>query len=80
MAVAIWQCHFRIAEISFFALDYKFTTKLISNGKLFDVPRYANMECDGTVFLAETPHYKERDPNKLGTRNTSPNRTSRGLK
>ena len=32
MAVAIWQCHFRIAEISFFALDYKFTTKLISNG------------------------------------------------
>jgi hypothetical protein len=34
MSLAISSCHFGIAKISFFALDYKFTTKLISHSKL----------------------------------------------
>jgi hypothetical protein len=39
---------FRVAEISFFALHYKSTTKLISHGKIFDVPQFDNIKCDGT--------------------------------
>ena len=59
---------FRVAEISFFALHYKFTTKTISHGKLFDIPQFDNIECD--INKNWLKHgLKERDPNKLGTRN-----------
>jgi hypothetical protein len=59
---------FRVAEISFFALDYKFTTKMISHGKLFDIPQFDNIECDIDKSWLKR-RLKERDPNKLGTRN-----------
>ena len=59
---------FRVAEISFFALHYKFTTKTISHGKLFDIPQFDNIECDIDKNWLKRG-LKERDPNKLGTRN-----------
>ena len=43
VSLTISPSHFRVAEISFFALDYKVTTKLISHGKLFDIPRHSNI-------------------------------------
>ena len=68
MSLAISPCHFSVAEFSFFALDYKFTTKLISHGKLFDVPRFHHIASDGPVFWQKAP-LKKTSPNKLGTRN-----------
>ena len=68
VALAILQYHFRVAEISFFALHYKSTTNPMSHGKLFDVPRFDNIGCDGAIFW-QKPHMKKRDPNKLETRN-----------
>jgi hypothetical protein len=40
--------HLGVAEISFFALDYKFTTKVISHVRHFDIPLFDNIKCDGT--------------------------------
>jgi hypothetical protein len=37
---------FRVAEISFFDIHYKITTKSISHGKQIDIPRFDNIECD----------------------------------
>jgi len=68
VSLAISPCHFGIAEISFFDHDYKFTTKVISHGKLFNIPRFDNIECDIDKKWLEH-RLKERDPNKLGTRN-----------
>ena len=65
-----WFC-FRVAEISFFALHYKSTTKLIFHGKLFDVPRFDNIRCDSDKSWLKCG-LKEQDPNKLETHNLDP--------
>jgi hypothetical protein len=70
VSLTISPCHFRVAEISFFALDYKFTTKLISHGKLFDVPRFHHITSDGPVFWQKAP-LKKMSPNKLESCNLS---------
>jgi len=57
--------------MAFFALDYKFTTKVIFHGKLFDVPRFDYIKCDIDKKWLEHG-LKERDPNKLGTHNSFP--------
>ncbi|KIM79395.1 hypothetical protein PILCRDRAFT_10515 [Piloderma croceum F 1598] len=43
---------------------------MISHGKLFDIPQFDNIECDINKNWLKRG-LKERDPNKLGTRNIS---------